>query len=85
VLATKSSYYKLVLVAFNEEIRDKRNKNRGFKFEASWWVDEERRDVIQQAWGDHGSDCNPIHSVRNKLDHCQSVLIGWSRRKFGNT
>lgn len=84
VLATRSSDHKPVLVAFHEEVRDKRTRKRVYKFEASWRVDVECIDVIQRALEDHDNDGNPIHSILNILDNYQSDLTGWSRRKFGN-
>jgi hypothetical protein len=83
ILAATSSDHKPVLVEFLEESRERWCGNRGFKFEASWWVDEECGTVIKNAWAETGSADNPINSVRNKLVQCQSALKCWSRRKFG--
>jgi hypothetical protein len=83
ILAARMSDHKPFLVEFHKEIHDRRCGKKSFKFEVSWWVDEECGAVIQRAWAENDITANPINLVRNKLGQCQSALMGWSRRKFG--
>jgi hypothetical protein len=83
ILVARTSDHKPLLVEFHGENRDRRVGTKGFKFEASWWVNEECGAVIQDAWDGNDVAGNPIHAVQTKLANCQSALKGWSRRKFG--
>jgi hypothetical protein len=83
--AKRASDHNPVLIEFHEEKQEKRCGHRGFKFEAKWWVDDECGSVIKSAWEAEGLHANRITVVRNKLQQCQKVLSGWSRRKFGDT
>jgi hypothetical protein len=66
-------------------MKERRNDHvlrKGFKFEASWVLDEEYGSVLKDAWNG-GIARN--HDAHYNLLHCQPVFSWWSLNKFGNT
>jgi ribonuclease HI len=84
VLAERSSDHKPLLIRVMKEREERIPVQTGFKFEASWLLDEDYNTIIKESW--EGGDTGPtaMHTARQKLALCQTNLKWWSTRKFGN-
>ncbi|XP_059429046.1 uncharacterized protein LOC132162844 [Corylus avellana] len=84
VLAARSSDHKpLLLKIFDAEIAQP-NYHKSFKFEAKWLADGECMEVIKKAW-EMGVDGGiGMQTARLKLAQCQTQLMRWSARKYGD-
>jgi hypothetical protein len=83
VLSTNVSDHKPLLIAMMKETEDRRVRSSGFKFEASWLLDEEYNRVVQEVWIETEGGITAIGTVQEKLAPCQTKLKNWSSRKFG--
>jgi len=52
-----------------------------FRFEASWNVTEDCKEVIKQAWHKEALDSNPLAAARRKLLSCHEALTLWSQNR----
>lgn len=87
VLAARSSDHNPVLMSFDEEvpeIRPTQSVRSGTKFEASWTLDPEWKQIMSASWEGNFADGAPLTRVHKKLMVCQQDLSNWSWHKFGN-
>ena len=56
---------------------------RPFRFEVMWLKDERCEGVVHSAW-DMGFAGDPMGNVLLKVSNCQTQLISWNRKVFGN-
>jgi len=58
--------------------------HRGFKFEASWNMDDESSGVVKDEWEKDVAGPNPLAMMQRKLERCARALTAWNRAKYGN-
>jgi hypothetical protein len=84
VLETIHSDHKPILVVFSKEKKERIYYRKGFKFEASWQLDEEYQDIVKEAWVAEDGGLNAHQTAQQKLLNCQKKLTRWSMGKFGH-
>jgi hypothetical protein len=84
VLAACTSDHNPLLLQFHNVQGNRARYQRSFKVEASWMLDEEFNDVVQEAWAEGDTRGSALQTAKQKLANCQSVLKRWSGNKFGN-
>jgi exonuclease III len=84
VLAARSSDHTPLFLQMLDEDEAPIYYSKSFKFEASWLADGECLEVINDAWGRGGDVGVGMQPARSKLASCQTQLVSWSKRKFGN-
>ncbi|XP_059446420.1 uncharacterized protein LOC132177967 [Corylus avellana] len=82
ILAARSSDHKPLLVRFGTFSKVRQRKRRGFRFEASWTVENDFQEIVQEAWGEGNGVTQGLESMRSRLDRCQHVLERWDREKL---
>jgi hypothetical protein len=84
VLAARTSDHKPLLLTMADTYDSHIRYHKSFKFEASWLEDRECLDVIKEAW-ELGADGGVgMQSTRLRLAQCQTSLVRWSTRKYGD-
>jgi hypothetical protein len=86
VLAARSSDHKPICLRMCGGEGEERNAvySKRFKIEASWMIDEDYKQVVDEAWVSGGLGGSKMQMVRQKLANCQADLSSWSSRKFGD-
>jgi hypothetical protein len=74
VLLSKASNHKPILIILGKDTEDRTVFSRGFKFEASWLLDDEYNNVMQKAWGEADGDLTAVGVAQEKLALCQKRL-----------
>jgi hypothetical protein len=89
VLAARSSDHAPLLLQFSPRKEEMVNYDRRFKFKAKWRLEDEYNNILEGAWKDNQTDDqtggSALHVVQKKLVTCQSILMGWSGRKYGDS
>jgi hypothetical protein len=83
VLPTQSSDHKPLWIQM-QDINTIRKQPRNFKFEASWNVDEESVEIIQNTWQVRDVQNCSLGEVQDLLTGCKDALSVWSSRKYGD-
>jgi hypothetical protein len=83
VLPTRSSDHKPLNVICKHN-RACRGRQKSFKYEASWGLDEECGEVVSRAWEGGQIENTSLQDVRVNLDSYQVALSKWSGEKFGH-
>lgn len=85
ILEARSSDHKPLLVQFDGAQKLKLANKRGFRFEASWALDDDYKEVVREAWGarrqghDREVDMgNQMAVLCTKLQQCSVELKTWS-------
>ncbi|XP_059454900.1 uncharacterized protein LOC132185097 [Corylus avellana] len=81
---SRSSDHKPICLRLGEEEERQAVYSKKFKIEASWMVDEEYQQVVENAWVSGVLGGSKMQQVRQKLASCQADLSSWSKRKFGD-
>jgi hypothetical protein len=84
ILAAQSSDHKPICLCMGgcDEMSGVSSKR--FKIEASWMIDADYKQVVDDAWVNGGLGGSAMQMVQQKLAYCQTELSSWSSRKFGN-
>ncbi|XP_062163754.1 uncharacterized protein LOC133870607 [Alnus glutinosa] len=56
--------------------------HRGFKFEASWNIDDESSEVIKDKWEKDVAGPYPLAITQRKLERCARALTAWNWAKY---
>lgn len=84
MLAARSSNHKPLRANFSEELETRISYKKGFKFEASWLLDDEYNRIIQDAWVVGEGGATSMYTTQLKLSNCQVDLTRWSQKKYVN-
>ena len=76
VMAARSSNHNPILITFHKKTAGCHGRKNCFKFEASWTLDTECSEIINEAWKDRNSREGAMKTVRRNLEKCQFRLKG---------
>jgi hypothetical protein len=83
VLPSRASDHKPLLITCMNNNYERRPYSKGFKFEASWLLDDEYNNIVQETWSGAEGGLTAASVAQEKLAACQTRLKNWSRKKFG--
>ena len=75
-----SDHALLILQLSRPKHRQKRNR---FRYEASWALENEYKDLIASAWGRHSGLVSGWDSIQQKLSRCKGYSIRWQQHRNG--
>jgi hypothetical protein len=84
ILAARSSDHKPICLCMGGCDERGGVSSKRFKIEASWMIDADYKQVVDDAWVNGGLGGSAMQMVQQKLAYCQTELSSWSSRKFGN-
>jgi hypothetical protein len=82
VLAARTSDHKPLWVRFSNQAT-RWSRQRLFKYEAKWDLDDECSELLQSVWAVPGNGDTAMKKVQDKLQQCQHAFKSWSSAKYG--
>ena len=77
-----NSDHALLILQLSRPKHGRRKRNR-FRYEASWALENEYKDLIASAWGRHSGLVSGWDSIQKKLSRCKGYSIRWQQHKNG--